>query len=57
MSSAVVVSSENLDEKQQSVSTSVVQAADKKVNLLGMSRTELETFFEELGEKDRKSVV
>ncbi|MFM7812389.1 MAG: 23S rRNA (adenine(2503)-C(2))-methyltransferase RlmN, partial [Acinetobacter junii] len=51
MSSAVVVSSENLDEKQQSVSTSVVQAADKKVNLLGMSRTELETFFEELGEK------
>ena len=51
MSSAVVVSSENLDEKQQSVSTPVVHAADKKVNLLGMSRTELEKFFEDLGEK------
>ena len=43
MSSAVVVSSENLDEKQQSVSTPVVHAADK-VNLLGMSRAELEDF-------------
>ncbi len=51
MSSAVVVSSENLDEKQQSVSTPVVHAADKKVNLLGMSRAELEKFFEDLGEK------
>ena len=49
MSSAVVVSSENLDEKQQSVSTPVVHAADKKVNLLGMSRAELEKFFEDLG--------
>ena len=51
MSSVVVVSSENLDEKQQSVSTSVVQATDKKVNLLGMSRAELEQFFEKIGEK------
>jgi 23S rRNA (adenine2503-C2)-methyltransferase len=42
MSSVVVVSSENVDEKQQSLTTSVVQAADKKVNLLGMSRAELE---------------
>ena len=51
MSSVVVVSSENVDEKQQSLTTSVVQAADKKVNLLGMSRAELEKFFEDLGEK------
>ena len=51
MSSVVVVSSENLDEKQQSVSTSVVQGTDKKVNLLGMSRAELEQFFEKIGEK------
>ena len=51
MSSVVVVSSENLDEKQQSVSTSVVQTTDKKVNLLGMSRAELEQFFEKIGEK------
>ena len=45
MSSVVVVSSENLDEKQQSLTTSVVQAADKKVNLFGMSAAELEKFF------------
>ena len=51
MSSVAVVSSENLDEKQQSVSTSVVQTTDKKVNLLGMSRAELEQFFEKIGEK------
>ena len=47
MSSVVAVSSENADEKQQSLTTSVVQAADKKVNLLGMSRAELEKFFDE----------
>ena len=51
MSSVAVVSSENLDEKQQSCATPVVQATAAKVNLLGMSRPELEKFFEDLGEK------
>lgn len=51
MSSVVLVSSENLDEKQQSVSAPVLHATDKKINLLGLSRAELETFFENLGEK------
>ena len=41
MSSAVVVSSENLDGQQQSSSTPASPAAEK-VNLLGMSRAELE---------------
>jgi 23S rRNA (adenine2503-C2)-methyltransferase len=50
MSSAVVVSSENLDEQQQSSSTPASPAAEK-VNLLGMSRAELEKFFEDIGEK------
>jgi len=51
MSSAEVVSSENLDGQQQSSSTLVMPAAENKVNLLGMSRTELEKFFEDIGEK------
>ena len=52
MSSVAVVSSENLDEKQQSCVTPVVPSyCCKKVNLLGMSRPELEKFFEDLGEK------
>lgn len=51
MSSAVVVSSENLDGQQQSSSTPVIPAAENKVNLLGMSRPELEKFFEDIGEK------
>ena len=51
MSSVVLVSSENLDEKQQSVSAPVFHATDKKINLLGLSRAELEIFFENLGEK------
>ncbi len=50
MSSAVVVSSENLDGQQQSSSTPASPAAEK-VNLLGMSRAELEKFFEDIGEK------
>lgn len=49
MSSAVVVSSENLDGQQQSSSTPASPAAEK-VNLLGMSRAELEKFFEDIDE-------
>ena len=55
MSSVVLVSSENLDEKQQSVSAPVFHATDKKINLLGLSRAELEIFFENLGEVSRRS--
>ena len=56
MSSEVVASSLNLDEQQPASSHTVqadrVQSAHaQKVNLLGMSRPQLEKFFEEMGEK------
>jgi len=51
MSSEVVVSSPSTDEQQPSPATQASNSALKKVNLLGMSRAELENFFEKLGEK------
>lgn len=56
MNSEVVASSLNLDEQQPASSKSVqadrIQTANvQKVNLLGMSRPQLEKFFEEIGEK------
>jgi 23S rRNA (adenine2503-C2)-methyltransferase len=56
MNSEVVASSLNLDEQQPASSKSAqadrIQTANvQKVNLLGMSRPQLEKFFEEIGEK------
>ncbi|TCB34103.1 23S rRNA (adenine(2503)-C(2))-methyltransferase RlmN [Acinetobacter sp. ANC 4910] len=51
MSTEVVVSSATSDESQQSLSTPTQQPSVEKVNLLGMSRLELEQFFEAMGEK------
>jgi 23S rRNA (adenine2503-C2)-methyltransferase len=53
MSSEVVASSLNLDEQQQSSHTVQADRVQSilKVNLLGMSRPQLEKFFEEMGEK------
>ncbi len=56
MSSEVVASSLNLDEQQPASSHTVqadrVQSVHaQKVNLLGMSRPQLEKFFEEMGRK------
>jgi 23S rRNA (adenine2503-C2)-methyltransferase len=50
MSTEVVVSSAISDESQKSTSITT-QAPVEKVNLLGMSRAELEKFFEDMGEK------
>lgn len=51
MSNEVVASSATSDEQQQSLSTPAQSTSVQKVNLLGMSRAELEKFFEDLGEK------
>src|SRR5690606_26507502 len=49
MSNEVVASSATSDEQQQSLSTPAQSTSVQKVNLLGMSRAELEKFFEDLG--------
>ena len=51
MSTEVAVSSPIIDEQQQSPAAPTLQHAVEKVNLLGMSRPQLEKFFEDLGEK------
>ena len=51
MNSEVVASSVHLDESQPSSSHPVQVDAVQKVNLLGMSRPQMEKFFEEIGEK------
>ena len=50
MSTEVVASSAHLDEKQQSTSIQTHTPVEK-VNLLGMSRPQMEKFFEDMGEK------
>ena len=51
MSSDIVVSSINADEQHSSHSAKKAELVSAKVNLLGMSRPQLEKFFEDLGEK------
>lgn len=51
MSTEVAASSATVDEQQQSPAAPKLQNAVEKVNLLGMSRPQLEKFFEDLGEK------
>lgn len=51
MNSEVVTSSLNQDEQQPASSKFVQLEQVEKVNLLGMSRPQLEKFFEDLGEK------
>ena len=51
MNSEVVASSAKLDEQQPSIFIPVQTDAVQKVNLLGMSRPQMEKFFEEIGEK------
>ena len=50
MSTEVVASSAHSDEKQQSTSVQTHTPVEK-VNLLGMSRPQMEKFFEDMGEK------
>ena len=51
MNSEVVASSTMQDEQQHAPSKSVETTSVQKVNLLGMSRPQLEKFFEDMGEK------
>ena len=51
MSTEVVAVSAISAEQQPSPSTPTQQNAVEKVNLLGMSRPQLEKFFEDIGEK------
>ena len=51
MNSEVVASSSTFDEQQQAPLKSVQINSVQKVNLLGMSRAQLEKFFEDMGEK------
>ena len=51
MSTEVVAVSAISAEQQPSLSTPTQQNAVEKVNLLGMSRPQLEKFFEDMGEK------
>jgi 23S rRNA (adenine2503-C2)-methyltransferase len=51
MSTEVVATSAISDAQQPSPSTPTQQNAVEKVNLLGMSRPQLEKFFEDIGEK------
>ncbi|ATO18692.1 23S rRNA (adenine(2503)-C(2))-methyltransferase RlmN [Acinetobacter sp. LoGeW2-3] len=51
MSTEVVATSAVSDAQQQSPSTPAQQNSVEKVNLLGMSRPQMEKFFEDMGEK------
>ena len=51
MNSEVVASSSTFDEQQQAPLKSAQINPVQKVNLLGMSRAQLEKFFEDMGEK------
>ena len=51
MNSEVVASSSTFDEQQQARLKSAQINPVQKVNLLGMSRAQLEKFFEDMGEK------
>jgi len=51
MSTEVVATSAFSDAQQQSPSTPAQQNSVEKVNLLGMSRPQMEKFFEDMGEK------
>ncbi len=51
MSTEVVATSAVSDAQQQSPSAPTQQNSVEKVNLLGMSRPQMEKFFEDMGEK------